>query len=219
MGAYMTLAGGMVLMPCIYCGVILWYRSSFQKEENKGRVPFRTLPEAAVMILAEAALVRVWWSLGKCTASDMMFRLLAVMLTAMTIFCMTDYWEQVVPNRILLALVLLFVIILGAQHMRDAGAVSGKIPAIVMGLLFTMLSFGLGYLISRRGMGAGDVKLAMVMGLYLTGEYVVGAVFYGCILGAVFSIVQLVRGKLSRKDAIPFVPFLYLGMIIRYLVG
>ena len=68
-------------------------------------------------------------------------------------------------------------------------------------------------------MGAGDVKLALVMGLYLTGEYVVGAVFYGCIASAAYSLVQLARKKLSRKDTIPFVPFLYLGLIIRYLVG
>lgn len=82
-----------------------------------------------------------------------------------------------------------------------------------------MISFGLGYLLSHKNMGAGDVKLVLVMGLYLTGEYVVGAVLYGCIVGAIFSAVQLARKKLSRKDAIPFVPFLYIGLIIRYLIG
>ena len=41
----------------------------------------------------------------------------------------------------------------------------------------------------------------------------------GCIASAAYSLVQLARKKLSRKDTIPFVPFLYLGLIIRYLVG
>ena len=98
------------------------------------------------------------------------------------------------------------------------GKVLEAFPSIVLGLLFCMISFGLGYLLSRGSMGAGDVKLSFVMGLYLTGEYVVGAVFYGCVAGAVFAVVQLLRRKLSRKDTIPFVPFLYLGLIIRYLI-
>ena len=68
-------------------------------------------------------------------------------------------------------------------------------------------------------MGAGDVKLSLLMGLYLSVEYVVGAIVYGCLVGAVYSIVQLLRKKLSRKDMIPFVPFLYAGLIIRYLIG
>ena len=68
-------------------------------------------------------------------------------------------------------------------------------------------------------LGAGDVKLAVIMGMYLTGDYVVGAVFYGCILSAVFSILMLARGKMTRKDSIPFVPFRYVGVVIRYFIG
>ncbi len=219
MAAYITLAAGMILMPCLYWGAMMWYRASFQKDENRQRRPLRSAPEIAVMALAELALARIWWSLGKCTGTDMTFQMLFVMLAAMTFFCMTDYWEQVVPNRVLLILLLLYVILLGWQGLRDMEVVLWELPSIILGLLFCMLSFGFGYLFSRGSMGAGDVKLALVMGLYLSGEYVVGAVLYGCIAGAVFSIVQLVRKKLTRKDAIPFVPFLYLGLIIRYLVG
>lgn len=202
---------------------LLWEHDAvqafFQKEENRGRIPLRTAPELIAMLLAELALVRIWWTLGKCSILEVRFQLLFVMLTGMTFFCMTDYWEQIVPNRMLLAMLLLFLLILGWQAIRDMESILWLLASVVLGLLFSMISFGLGYLLSHGSMGAGDVKLAMVMGLYLTGEYVVGAVFYGCIAGAIFSIVQLVRKKLSRKDVIPFVPFLFLGLIIRYLAG
>lgn len=219
MGTYMTLAAGMILMPLLYWGSMMLYRSSFQEEKNQNRTPLRSLPEIIVMSAAEIALVRIWYALGRCTITDMTFELLFVMLTAMTVLCMTDYWERVVPNRILLLLLLLFIIILGLQGVRDMSVVMSALPSVVLGLLFCMISFGLGYLISHRNMGAGDVKLALIMGLYLTGEYVVGAIFYGCVISAVFSVVQLSRKKLSRKDMIPFVPFLYAGLIARYLVG
>lgn len=219
MAAYITLALGMILMPCLYWGAMMWYRASFQKAENRLRRPLCSVPEVAAMALAELALVRIWWSLGKCTGTNTTFQMLFCMLAGMTFFCMTDYWEQIVPNRMLLILLLLYGILLGWQGVRDLDALLWRLPSIVLGLLFCMLSFGLGYLISHGSMGAGDVKLALVMGLYLTGEYVVGAVLYGCIAGAVFSLVQLARKKLTRKDAIPFVPFLFLGLVIRYLVG
>lgn len=219
MAAYITLAAGMILMPCLYWGAMMWYRASFQKAENRQRRPLRSVSEIAATALAELALVRIWWSLGKCTGTHMTFQLLFIMLTAMVFFCMTDYWEQIVPNRMLLVLLLLYLVILGCQGLWNMEAVMWQFPSIILGLLFCMISFGLGYLISHGSMGAGDVKLALVMGLYLSGEYVVGAVLYGCIAGAVFSIVQLIRKKLTRKDTIPFVPFLFLGLIIRYLVG
>ena len=93
------------------------------------------------------------------------------------------------------------------------------LPSVVLGVIFCALCFGAGYVLSRKAMGAGDVKLSLVMGLYLTGAYVVGAIVYGCLAGAAYSITQLLRKKVTRKDSIPFVPFLYTGLIIRLLVG
>lgn len=219
MEKYIILAGGMILMPFLYWGTMMIYRPSFQDEKNRIRIPLRSGPEIIMMVVAEAALFRIWQTEGWRGSSGMTIWLLFVMLTAMNVFCMTDYWEQVVPNRILLALIFLFVFIVGVQCVRDMEVALAAFPSIFLGFLFCAVSFGLGYLLSHRNMGAGDVKLALVMGLYLTGEYVVGAVLYGCIAAAVFSVVQLARKKLSRKDTIPFVPFLYIGLVIRYLAG
>ena len=93
------------------------------------------------------------------------------------------------------------------------------LASMIIGFIFCVVSFGLSYILSRGSLGSGDVKLAVLLGIFLTGEYVVGTIFYGCIMSALFSIVQLYRKKLTRKDAIPFVPFLYIGLIITYLVG
>lgn len=219
MQAYITLTAGMVLLPCIYWGAMVWYRPSFQEQKNRDHRIFHSIPEAAVLLAAEAALVRIWWLRGMCTVSDMTFQLLFIMLAGMTFFCMTDYWEQVVPNSMLLLLVCVFIIVLGLQGIRNMEALWKEFPSIVLGVLFCAISFGIGYLLSHGNMGAGDVKLVLVMGLYLTGEYVVGAILYGCIAGALYSVIQLMRRKLSRKDAIPFVPFLFIGVLIKYILG
>ena len=150
---------------------------------------------------------------------DLQFMLLAVMTMGMCVFCITDYRECIVPNKLLLILLLLFFIILGGHGVKNMEQVTGLLPSIVLGLVFSGITFGLGYLIAKGSIGAGDVKLTLIMGLYLTGVYVVPAIAYGCFCSAVFSIVQLIRKKVTRKDAIPFVPFLYIGLIIRLLLG
>ena len=239
---YVTLGVSIILLPCIYWVVMKLYQPSKiggefqekdppQEEENphgerefptggkkQGQRPMQTVPEFLVLLVAECALVRLWFARGCCTFSDLTFQLLFVMLAAMTVFCMMDYWEHIVPNRILLVLLFIFLILLGYQGMKDISVLLMFFPSMLLGLVFCMISFGLGYLLSHKSMGAGDVKLALVMGLYLTSDYVVGAVLYGCLAGALFSIVQMLRGRISRKDLIPFVPFLYIGLIISYLV-
>lgn len=218
MEQYFTLAVGMILLPPLYAGGMWFCRSSFEKEQNQRRKPFRTVPEFAVIVMAETAFARIWQThSARSSLSEICF--LFIMLSAMTIFCMTDYWEQIVPNRLLFLLLILFAVWIGFWGMQDIDAVIRMLPAVLLGFLFSVLCFGVGYLLSHGSMGAGDVKLAVIMGLYLTGDYVVEAVLYGCIIAAGFSAVQLLRKKLTRKDRIPFVPFLYLGLIIRYLAG
>ena len=219
MGSYISIAVGVLLLPVLYSALILWYRPYFEKEENQKRKPLASIHEKMVLLVSEAALLRLWYAMGMKGFEDLRFTLLYLILAGMTVFCMTDVWERIVPNKILLILLFFFVIASGIHGILNLDSLAELLPSVVLGVLFCALCFGLGYLFSRKTMGAGDIKLSLLMGLYLTGEYVVGAVLYGCLAGAVYSIVQLARKKLSRKDMIPFVPFLYIGVIIRYLIG
>ena len=124
-----------------------------------------------------------------------------------------------VPNRILLVLTAVLILIVGGFSIADMNQVLKELPYLILGFLFCLIAFGMGYVLGRGSMGAGDVKLSLLMGFFLTSEYVVGAVLYGCIISAVYSLVQILRKKLSRKDTLPFVPFLYVGMIIRLMMG
>ncbi|MDO4295485.1 MAG: A24 family peptidase [bacterium] len=219
MKLYGMLLFGLILIPLLYALGVLWYRPSFQKEENQNRRPLRTPVEWVAVAAAELAFLRIWYTVGRETDCGLQFQLLMVMLAGMLLFCMTDLWERIVPNALLGIFVLVFFCLVGLSFVRDSDKTSWILYSVVLGFLFSLLTFGLGYILSRKNMGAGDVKLALLMGLYLTGEYVVGAILYGCMAAAIFSIVQMLRKKLSRKDILPFVPFLYIGVILRYLIG
>ena len=214
-----TIISEMILLPVFYSGAIVWVREQFEQAQNRIHKPLNTKREWLVMSCSELALFRMWWAMGRVSFSDLTFMMLYVMLVALTVFCMTDLWEQVVPNKLLLILLLIYFIILGVYGMMDMDRVIKLIPTIILGFCFSLITFGLGFLLAKGSLGAGDVKLTFVMGLYLTGEYVVSVILYGCLISAVYSAVLLLRKKISRKDAIPFVPFLYIGLIIRYLIG
>ena len=95
-----------------------------------------------------------------------------------------------------------------------AGAASGA--AVFAGFFFSMV------VLYERGMGLGDAKLGLLLGSF-TGflgspDLVVVSLFLAFVLGGVGGGVHLALGG-SRKDPIPFGPFLALGAAISIFVG
>jgi leader peptidase (prepilin peptidase)/N-methyltransferase len=78
-------------------------------------------------------------------------------------------------------------------------------------------------LISRGGMGWGDVKLAALIGLVTGFEpsrpLVIVALLMGIILGGLVAVLLLSLKIKKRKEAIPFAPFLSLATIVTLLWG
>lgn len=69
-----------------------------------------------------------------------------------------------------------------------------------------------------EGMGFGDVKLALCMGIYL-GPAVIPALFIGFLAGALVGVVVMALQKGDAKTALPFGPFLAAGAVIALFAG
>lgn len=74
-------------------------------------------------------------------------------------------------------------------------------------------------IVSRGGMGWGDVKLAALIGLVFGFPLFFVALLIGVILGGVVAALLLLLKVKKRKEAIPFGPFLALASIITLLWG
>jgi len=72
-------------------------------------------------------------------------------------------------------------------------------------------------LISRGGMGMGDVKLAAPIG-WVSGYFglntVLNSSFAAFLLGSLVGVGLMAFGKAGRKSAIPFGPFMLIGQLI-----
>ena len=85
-------------------------------------------------------------------------------------------------------------------------------------------SLGLGLfllivLISRGGMGWGDVKMAALIGVVTGFPLVFVALLLAVIFGGLVAITLLLLKMKKRKEGIPFAPFLSLGAMATILWG
>jgi len=112
------------------------------------------------------------------------------------------------------------VVLLGVASL--AGSDSGSlVRALLGGAAMYAVYFALCFAYPA-GMGFGDVKLAGVLGLYTGwigwGAWAIG-LFLGFFLGGVFGLALLAAKRGGRKTAVPFGPFMLLGVLIAVLVG
>lgn len=134
-------------------------------------------------------------------------------------------------------LLLILVLISAAFIDADCGIIPDRItcPAMLAGLLLSFLTVGiksalLGVLfyagillaaaiLSRGGMGGGDIKLAVVIGAFtgLSGSVV--AFVLSALLGGFFSLILVLRGQAGRKTKIKFGPFMAAGAFLAYNYG
>lgn len=74
-------------------------------------------------------------------------------------------------------------------------------------------------LVSRGGMGGGDIKLAAVMGLLLGWQHLLVALFLAFAAGSIAGLTMLLFKVVRLKEPIPFGPYLSLGAVAAALAG
>ena len=91
-----------------------------------------------------------------------------------------------------------------------------SIENLLLGMSVGVVLLFLSVLTGGR-IGAGDAVLLIVTGIYLGLEQNLELFFCGLLLCSMWSLGLLVMRKKSRKDSVPFVPFLlaaYMGMLV-----
>lgn len=91
-------------------------------------------------------------------------------------------------------------------------------PALT-GLLLGGFFLGLIILTKGKGMGGGDVKLGVFLGLVLGFPNSLAALMMAFISGSIVAIILVISGKKSFGQQIPFGPFLVFGSIVALFWG
>jgi leader peptidase (prepilin peptidase)/N-methyltransferase len=115
---------------------------------------------------------------------------------------------------------------------------STTLTGIIMGCLFLLYNWYLGagvltyiygallgggvialIILLTHGMGWGDAELCLLCGLYLGLKLTAVMLFFAFVFGGIIGILLIITKKKSRKDYIPFGPYIALSSIFTMLLG
>ena len=141
--------------------------------------------------------------------------IISIILVAISVI---DLKSMIIPNGLVISLAVVGVLYTGLRLVFPALFIWNLMwyePLI--GFLAASLPLFLIAVLSKGGMGGGDIKLMAAAGIFLGWKGILVALLAGSLIGAIVSIILMIAGKKGRKDMIPFGPFLCLGIMISVL--
>ncbi len=189
-------------------------RTLARRHCGQSALPGTVLLEAVMGVLWALLALRLWPAHPAAVPAYLALAFICVTLGFI------DLRTRLLPNRItypaLPLVAALLLVASAAEH--DLGAMVRALEAGgLAGLAFLTL-----VLISPGGLGLGDVKFALVLGLALgwLGWSAVAAGFVGAfLLGGVAALVAVVVLRLGRKAQLPFGPWLAAGTLLAVLAS
>ncbi|MFT8310417.1 MAG: prepilin peptidase [Sporolactobacillus sp.] len=135
-----------------------------------------------------------------------------LLVSLLMIVLVSDLEYMLIPDKILMFFLPLFAAFRILYHTDPWwDALAGMAAGFALLALIA--------LISRGGMGGGDVKLFAVMGLLVGMKLVILGFFLSTFFGAVIGIGGMLLGFIKRRQPVPFVPFIVLGMLTSFFFG
>ncbi|WP_427162826.1 prepilin peptidase [Aliinostoc sp. HNIBRCY26] len=137
-----------------------------------------------------------------------------------------DLDTMTLPNPLTksgLVLGMIFQVVVG--YINEA-SITSVVKHLMMGIVGAVLGLWLfdaiallGIFLQKEAMGAGDAKLAAMMGAWLGWKHLLLAGFIACSLGAIVGISAILLSKRKWGQKIPFGPFLASGAFFTLFGG
>ncbi len=135
----------------------------------------------------------------------------SVFFSLLVVASVIDLELKIIPDKVNIAGLVMAVPFLFQS--KDI-FLSGLLGFLIGGLLLLLIA-----VVSRGGMGGGDIKLAAVIGLYLGWKLMLVALFIAFVLGALIGGLLLLTKRKKMGEAVPFGPYLATGSIVGALMG
>jgi len=135
-----------------------------------------------------------------------------ILICFLMVISFIDLEYYLIPDRLILFM-------LGMGILLNFFTRELPISSILWGVLVPAGILFLLAVLSKGGMGGGDIKLAGAAGLFLGWPQSLLALFLACFLGGIFGLILLIFHLKKRKDPLPFAPFLSGGIILTVFFG
>lgn len=159
-------------------------------------------------------VLRFVYSSNTLIANMKVITLLGLLVTV----TITDIRKQIIPNKVILAGIFLRVCFAVAELITMGGGYFTILKNDLFSLVLVLVLFLFGVLIMKNGIGMGDIKLILVMGIFQGITGVISSLFFSLFVSFCVAIVMLIMRKKTRKDAIAFAPSVLVGTAISMLL-
>jgi leader peptidase (prepilin peptidase)/N-methyltransferase len=127
---------------------------------------------------------------------------------------------MIIPNGTVIALVVIGLLYTVARIIfPQAFTIQITWLEALIGFFAASVPLFLVAVLSKGGMGGGDIKLMAAAGIFLGWKGIILAMIVGSVVGAVVSLMLIALKRKKRKDLIPFGPFLCLGILVAAVLG
>jgi leader peptidase (prepilin peptidase)/N-methyltransferase len=166
-------------------------------------------PEYPLVEAANGALYGVLvWRFGPVPELPVYMLLVSALLALAVI----DLHHKILPDRITLPGIV--VGLAAAATLLPLGIVQALAGAVLGGGLFFAIA-----VLSRGGMGGGDIKLMAMIGAFLGWQAVLLTTLLASVVGGLVGVVLMAAFGKGRKYAVPFGPFLTAAALVCLLWG
>jgi len=139
----------------------------------------------------------------------------AAMLSLLLVISFIDMQNYIVPNVLVLAGFIIAV--LKILFLRDI-SISSSLLGLLGGGSFLLIAGIFGQLVFKKeSMGAGDVKLAAMLGAFVGLKGILMSLFLAIFIAAFTGAMGIILQKLNRKSILPFGPFIAFATTIYIL--
>ena len=224
--------GGTVTEPkrsaCPGCGAAIAARDNIPVVSwiaLRGRCRHCGTSIPARYLIVEAATGALFAGVALAWGLNPLLPALLVLTWALVVATAIDLEFRIIPNRLTyrLPFVLLPLIVAPAWYEGAWGDLRrAVITAIALPAVMLLLSEAFRLLRGQPGIGMGDIKLAVSLGLvvgYLGGLHIVVFAYGAVISAVVIAVVLMLLGKARLASRIPFGPYLAIGTMLVVLAG
>lgn len=138
------------------------------------------------------------------------FIIYTALTSVLIVISFIDYYHQIIPDELVVFCLILGIIFNYTYHNFQGGFLG----LIIGGGLFLLIS-----LVSKGNMGGGDILLIGTLGFMFGWKKILLISLFSFVIGAIISVVLILLGIKTRKDYIPFGPFIAISTYIVLLFG
>ena len=142
-----------------------------------------------------------------------------VLLEALILIAIEDRKYQIISNRILAAMALVRMALLAGEIACFPAYWNMILWSAFIGFAVGGGIFLLAFLLSRGGIGMGDVKLMAVQGFYLGSQTMISSLVLTMVFTIITGLSLVSVKKASLKAELPFGPFVAAGTAVTLLLG